>query len=146
VRTRVLLDRVGARRIDSDLVEVMLEAGCDVQWFLPADGDAPLADAAHRTHRKVLVCDNEVVFTGGVGIAEEWTGNARNPGEWRDTHFRVRGPAVDGLRSAFLRDWIESATPSSSLEWMISAPWSQSGDPRSRCCGTRTRADAALPH
>jgi cardiolipin synthase len=107
VRTRVLLDRVGARRIDSGLVELMLEAGCDVQWFRSAGGDAPLVEAAHRTHRKVLVCDGEVAFTGGVGIAEEWTGNARNPGEWRDTHFRVRGPAVDGLRSAFLRNWIE---------------------------------------
>jgi cardiolipin synthase len=49
-----------------------------------------------------------VGFTGGVGIADEWTGNARNESEWRDTHFRIRGPAVDGLRAAFLDNWLET--------------------------------------
>ena len=64
--------------------------------------------ANHRTHRKVLVVDEEVAFTGGVGIADEWQGDARNPSEWRDTHFRLRGPAVDGLRAAFLNNWVEA--------------------------------------
>jgi len=108
VRVRVMLDHVGARRIDEALVGLMLDSGCDVQWFRPVGGDASLGESLHRTHRKVLVCDGRVGFTGGVGIAEEWTGDARNPDEWRDTHFEVRGPAVDGLRSAFLRNWVES--------------------------------------
>lgn len=56
----------------------------------------------------MLVVDEEIGFTGGVGIADEWNGDARNDGEWRDTHFRIRGPAVDGLRAAFLDNWIET--------------------------------------
>jgi cardiolipin synthase len=55
-----------------------------------------------------LVVDEEIGFTGGVGIADEWNGDARNEKEWRDTHFRVQGPAVDGLRAAFLDNWIET--------------------------------------
>ncbi len=55
-----------------------------------------------------MVVDEAIGFTGGVGIADEWNGDARNEQEWRDTHFRVRGPAVDGLRAAFLDNWIET--------------------------------------
>jgi cardiolipin synthase A/B len=55
-----------------------------------------------------MVVDEEIGFTGGVGIADEWNGDARNEKEWRDTHFRVRGPSVDGLRAAFLDNWIET--------------------------------------
>ena len=62
----------------------------------------------HRTHRKVLVVDESIAFTGGVGIADEWKGDARNEHEWRDTHFRIHGPAVDGLRAAFLDNWAET--------------------------------------
>lgn len=110
VRVRVLLDHVGARRMDEELIGQMLEAGCQVKWFRPV-GEAELGEVGHRTHRKVLVCDDRVGFTGGVGIAEEWTGDARDASEWRDTHFEVRGPAVDGLRSAFLSNWVETAEP-----------------------------------
>ena len=106
VRVRVLLDAVGAYRMDAALLERMRTAGVRAQHFRrPA---IRLGSANHRTHRKVLVCDDTIGFTGGVGIAEEWTGDARNPSEWRDTHFRVQGPAVDGLRSAFLGNWIET--------------------------------------
>ena len=62
----------------------------------------------HRTHRKVMIVDEAIGFTGGVGIADEWQGNARDESEWRDTHFRVTGPAVDGLRAAFLDNWAET--------------------------------------
>jgi cardiolipin synthase A/B len=58
-----------------------------------------------RTHRKILVVDGLVGFTGGVGIAEEWEGDARDPSEWRDDHFRIRGPAVRHLQGAFAEDW-----------------------------------------
>lgn len=106
VRVRVLLDTLGARHIRKPLVEQMREAGCDLRWFRAVD--SPLSRANHRTHRKLLICDETTAFTGGVGIAEEWTGDATNPTEWRDTHFRVRGRAVDGLRGAFIDNWIET--------------------------------------
>lgn len=108
VRVRVLLDALGARTMDRRLVDDMEAAGVDVRWFRPLRRFRPL-EVNHRTHRKVLVVDEAVGFTGGVGIADVWRGDARNEGEWRDTHFRVTGPAVDGLRAAFLDNWGETA-------------------------------------
>ena len=107
VRVRVLLDAVGAATMNRDLVHSLEEAGCDVRWFRPPT-TWKVWEIDHRTHRKVLICDEDVAFTGGVGIAEEWEGDARGPEEWRDTHVRVRGPAVDGLRAAFVSDWRET--------------------------------------
>ena len=108
-RVRVLLDAVGARKIADGLMDLMREAGCDVRWFRPFfDKAVPqISDANRRTHRKILVCDNKIGFCGGVGIADEWTGNARNENEWRDTHLSIRGPAVAGLLIAFLDNWAD---------------------------------------
>ncbi len=107
VRVRVLLDAWGAHPIDHDLVSSMEEAGVRIRWFRPLTR-MQVHRMNHRTHRKVVIVDESIGFTGGVGIADEWSGDARNEGEWRDTHFRVRGPAVDGLRAAFLDNWIEA--------------------------------------
>lgn len=107
VRVRVLLDTVGARSINQELVAEMREAGADVRWFRPPSWRP--WELEHRTHRKVMIVDEKVGFTGGVGIAEEWCGDARDETEWRDTHFRVRGPAIDGLRGAFETNWIETS-------------------------------------
>jgi cardiolipin synthase len=106
VRVRVLLDSWGAHPIDRDQVKSMEEAGVRVRWFRPISR-FQLGRMNHRTHRKVMIVDEAVGFTGGVGIADEWAGDARDESEWRDTHFRVRGPAVDGLRAAFLDNWLE---------------------------------------
>ncbi len=110
VRVRLLIDALGGRLIERDLVDAMDEAGVHVEWFRPPWLKSPFK-ANHRLHRKVLVVDETVAFTGGVGIAEEWCGDARNECEWRDTHVRVVGPAVDGLRSAFVQDWAETGRP-----------------------------------
>lgn len=108
VRVRVLLDAVGSRQIDDELVAAMTDAGCDLRWFRPVE-KGELGSTNHRTHRKVLVCDEVVAFTGGVGIADEWAGDARDENEWRDTHFRIRGPAVSGVRGSFISNWAETA-------------------------------------
>jgi cardiolipin synthase len=107
IRVRVLLDAWGSKPIERSLVGVMEQAGVIVRWFRPLRRFRPNT-VNHRTHRKVLIVDEAVGFVGGVGIADEWLGDARNPSEWRDTHFRVRGPAVDGLRAAFLDNWSET--------------------------------------
>jgi cardiolipin synthase len=107
IRVRVLLDGVGAKPIDSVLVERMRSGGADVRFFRPPVVHHPLR-STHRTHRKVMVCDEVVGFTGGVGIADEWLGDGRSEGCWRDTHVRLTGPAVAGLRAAFLDNWIET--------------------------------------
>ncbi|MGI5447236.1 phospholipase D-like domain-containing protein [Streptomyces sp. CA-243310] len=106
VRVRLLLDGFGSRLIEGELLEQMSGAGVEVAWFRKPLYLSPLKQN-HRCHRKVLVVDEEVAFTGGVGIAEEWCGDARNPKEWRDTHVELRGPAVDGIAAAFAQNWAE---------------------------------------
>lgn len=107
VRVRVLLDSYGARFIDTTSIGLMEDAGVQLRWFRPMK-KLRVGQINHRTHRKLLIVDEDTAFTGGVGIADEWQGDARHAGEWRDTHFRVQGPAVDGLRAAFLDNWIET--------------------------------------
>ncbi len=109
VRVRVLLDALGSSTMDDALIEAMDRAGCQVERFRPVT-KVRVWENNHRTHRKVIICDEQVAFTGGV-VADEWRGNARDPSEWRDTHFRIRGPAVDGLRAAFLQNWAETSRP-----------------------------------
>jgi cardiolipin synthase len=114
VRVRVLIDAIGGRLIDRELIDHMSRCGVQVEWFrTPLWQGALLTPLKHnhRTHRKVLVVDQRIGFTGGVGIAEEWCGDARDESEWRDTHVRVVGPAVDGLAAAFAQNWAETGQP-----------------------------------
>jgi cardiolipin synthase A/B len=104
VRCRVILDSLGARHVDDAVVDAMREAGVLVHWFRPLVG----TDPGHRTHRKVLICDEMVGFTGGIGIADEWDGSSDDGSGWRETQIRVEGPVVDGLRAAFVDDWIDA--------------------------------------
>ena len=106
-QVRLLVDALGGSRMDLGLADRMRRDGVDVQFFRQPWLRSPFAHN-HRTHRKVLVVDGQVAFTGGVGIAEEWQGDAREPSQWRDTQIRVRGPAVAGLRAAFVQNWSET--------------------------------------
>jgi cardiolipin synthase len=106
VRVRLLLDGIGSGPIDKDLLKQMHAAGVIVAWFRKPPYLSPFKQN-HRCHRKVLIVDEHLAFTGGVGIAEEWCGNARNEHEWRDTHFEVRGPAIDGIAAGFAQSWAE---------------------------------------
>ena len=111
VVVRVLIDAIGGRLIDNQLIDHMSDCGVQVEWFRKPFSVAQLTSPLkqnHRTHRKVLICDERVGFTGGVGIAEEWCGDARDETEWRDTHVRVVGPAVDGLSASFAQNWAET--------------------------------------
>ncbi|MER8184928.1 phospholipase D-like domain-containing protein [Kitasatospora sp. NPDC094015] len=106
LRVRLLLDGFGSRLIEPELLDLMTSSGVQVAWFRRPVRLSPLKQN-HRCHRKVLVVDGRTAYTGGVGIAEEWCGDARNPAEWRDTHVQVRGPAVDGIAAAFAQNWAE---------------------------------------
>jgi cardiolipin synthase A/B len=106
VECNLIVDAVGAARMDRELVRHMRDAGVHVCYFRPPKPYA-VRRLQNRTHRKLLVVDGRVGFTGGVGIAEEWTGDAQDPQHWRDTHVRVRGPVVRGLQGAFAENWLE---------------------------------------
>jgi cardiolipin synthase A/B len=108
VEVRVLLDAVGSMgsKLKSSDVDVLTGAGARVVFFhskKPWD----LWVVNHRNHRRVLVVDGRVGFTGGVGFADEWAGDADSPEHWRDTQVRVEGPAVRGLQRAFQENWSE---------------------------------------
>jgi len=107
VEVRVVLDRRGCKKIPRNLLASMREAGCKVAWFRGIRW-YNWARYNHRTHRKLLVVDGEVAFTGGVGIADQWDGNADAPNHWRDSHVRIRGPAVLAVQAAFVDNWNEA--------------------------------------
>jgi cardiolipin synthase A/B len=106
VRVHVLLDWVGAAKMDDARIEEMKTAGVEIEKYRPLRW-YNLARMNHRTHRKLLVVDGAIAFTGGVGIADIWDGHAQDPEHWRDTHFRLAGPAVAQMQAAFLDNWLE---------------------------------------
>jgi cardiolipin synthase len=107
VAVNVLLDAVGSAKMDRELTRRMDDAGVTFAYFRPPKPYA-IRRVNNRTHRKLLIVDGEVGMTGGVGIADQWTGDAQDPDHWRDTHVRVRGPIVRGLQGAFAENWLEA--------------------------------------
>jgi cardiolipin synthase len=107
VECNVIIDAVGGMKLESEVIDRMVDAGVRVRRFRPPKPYA-VRRLANRTHRKILVADGRVGLTGGVGIAEEWTGDAQDPDHWRDTHARVEGPVVRGLFGAFAENWLEA--------------------------------------
>jgi cardiolipin synthase len=107
VEVNVLLDAIGTLKMERRTIERLEQGGVRVARFRPLKPYA-LRRATNRTHRKVLVADGRIGMIGGVGIAQEWTGDAQDPDHWRDTHVRVRGPIVRGLQGAFAENWLEA--------------------------------------
>ncbi|MDP9199115.1 MAG: phospholipase D-like domain-containing protein [Pseudomonadota bacterium] len=104
VRVHVLLDWVGSQKMDAASLDMMRNAGVELEQYHPVKWYT-LNKLNNRTHRKLLVVDGRIGFTGGVGIADVWTGNAEDPDHWRDTHYRIEGPAVAHMQSAFMDNW-----------------------------------------
>ena len=105
VRVHILLDWWGSDGIEDLQLENMRAAGIEVRRYNPPRLNS-LGRMNNRTHRKLLVVDGKLGFIGGVGIADPWRGHAQDPAHWRDTHFRVEGPVVTQMQSAFLDNWI----------------------------------------
>ncbi len=106
VKVHVLLDWVGSAKMEQALIDEMRRAGVQMHRYHPPHWST-LGRMNSRTHRKLLVVDGRVGFTGGVGIAQLWTGHAQDPQHWRDSHFRVEGPVVAQMQSAFMDNWIK---------------------------------------
>lgn len=106
VPVHVLLDWVGSAKMEESYLAEMKEAGVQIEKFHKPHW-YNLARLNNRTHRKLLVVDGQVGFTGGVGIAPAWTGNAQDPDHWRDSHYLVRGPAVAQMQATFLDNWLK---------------------------------------
>jgi cardiolipin synthase len=110
VKVYALIDWVGGDRIDPKYVKEMTDAGCQVKRYHPFHILLPATwfDLDHRTHRKILVIDGTIGFTGGVGIADDWMGNAQDSKHWRDTHYRIEGPVVSQLQAVFDDNWMQT--------------------------------------
>ena len=106
VPVHVLLDWVGSAKMEESYLAEMKEAGVQIEKFHKPHW-YNLARLNNRTHRKLLVVDGQVGFTGGVGIAPAWTGNAQDPDHWRDSHYLVRGPVVAQMQATFLDNWLK---------------------------------------
>ncbi len=106
VTVRIVLDAMGGE-LSRESQKQLTDAGVTLVWF---NSLRPwtLEETNYRTHRKVLVVDGTIAFTGGVGLADHWLGDAEDPEHWRDTHFSVTGPAVRALESSFYENWLES--------------------------------------
>ena len=106
VPVHVLLDWVGSAKVDDDFIKEMESAGVQIRRFhKPTWYD--IARMNNRTHRKLLVVDGRVGFTGGVGIAPEWTGNGQDTQHWRDSHYKVEGPVVAQMQAVFMDNWVK---------------------------------------
>ncbi len=101
---KILLDAIGSAQIGRDILHILSDAGCQVAWYNPIRWYT-LGRFNNRTHRKSLIVDGRIAFTGGAGIADHWRGDARNPGEWRDIQIRLEGPAVVPLQTGFAHNW-----------------------------------------
>jgi cardiolipin synthase len=107
VGVNVLLDAAGSFFVPRDYLVRMRDSGCHVAFFRPLR-PWQINRLNHRTHRRILVVDGRVAFTGGFGISEQWAGNGRQPRHWRETAVRIEGPAVRDLQGAFAQDWRET--------------------------------------
>ena len=106
VKVHVLLDWVGSAKIDASFLEQMKSAGVEIEKFHKPEWHT-LARMNNRTHRKLLVIDGSTGFTGGVGIAPKWTGSGQDAEHWRDSHFRIEGPAVAQMQAVFMDNWLK---------------------------------------
>lgn len=106
VKVHVLLDWVGSARIDDAFLKEMETAGVEIRKFHKPHW-YNLARMNNRTHRKLLVADGKTGFTGGVGIAPQWTGAGQDAEHWRDSHFRIEGPAVAQMQAVFMDNWLK---------------------------------------
>jgi len=107
VQVKVILDAVGSSGMSRSLIDFMARNGVDLEWYHPLRWYT-LSRLNHRTHRKLLIVDGEVGFSGGVGIADNWLGDADSKEHWRETVIRVEGPVVTQMQFAFMDNWVKS--------------------------------------
>lgn len=105
VAVHVLVDAIGARKMDSSAVRALNAGGVHFEFYHPLRWNT-LDRLNNRDHRKLLIVDGRIGFTGGANIADAWMGNGQQPDHWRDMQFQVEGPVVAQMEAVFESDWI----------------------------------------
>jgi cardiolipin synthase len=109
VIVKILLDAVGSSNIGTEILETLEAGGCQLAWFNPIKWYT-IGQFNYRTHRKSLIIDGRIGFTGGAGIADHWVGHAQDPAHWRDMQIRIDGPGVLPLQTGFARNWLQTTS------------------------------------
>jgi cardiolipin synthase len=116
IKVKILLDAIGSATIGEKIFYTLKTGGCQVAWYNPIHWYT-IGRFNHRTHRKSLIIDGRVAFTGGAGIADQWLGHAQDPDHWRDIQVRLEGPGVTPLQTGFAQNWLESTGELVSGSW-----------------------------
>ena len=107
VHVKILLDTVGSSTIGEEILKILESGPCQLAWYNPVRWYS-VGRFNHRTHRKSLIVDGRVAFTGGAGIADHWVGHAQDPKHWRDMQVRIEGPGVIPLQTGFAQNWLQT--------------------------------------
>lgn len=107
VPVKLLIDAIGSATLGEDIFRILEAGGCQLAWFRPIHWYT-IHRANQRNHRKSLIVDGRLAFTGGSGLADQWLGSAEDEHEWRDIQARVEGPAVRGLQTGFAQNWLRT--------------------------------------
>ena len=107
IGVKILLDAVGSSTIGDEILEILEQGGCQLAWYNPVRLSS-IGRLNHRTHRKSLIIDGRLAFTGGAGIADHWMGHAQDIHHWRDMQIQIEGPAVMPLQTGFAQNWLET--------------------------------------
>jgi cardiolipin synthase A/B len=107
VGVNILLDAFGSLAMPREYADLLTVSGCHLAWFRPLS-QYVFRRYYKRNHRRIVVVDGRIGFTGGAGVSRKWMGNGRTEGHWRDTDVRVEGPVVEYLQAAFAENWLEA--------------------------------------
>ena len=107
VIVKILLDAVGSATVGNEVLTRLEAGGCQLAWFNPVHWYT-VGRFNHRTHRKSLIIDGRIAFTGGAGFADHWRGDAQDPDHWRDMQIRIEGPGAVPLQTGFCQNWMQS--------------------------------------
>jgi cardiolipin synthase len=132
VDVRLLYDSIGSLGLEPAVLADLIEAGGEVLAFNPIGRLVPGFAPRRRDHRKILVVDGKVAFTGGLNIGDEYAAGRTGPvsSEWRDAHVRVVGPAVRDLEAVFLESWFRADGPGLPWDTLLGAEPAAAGNVR----------------
>lgn len=105
VQIRILYDGIGSRSLSKKYIRKLQKAGVEVYSFLPVKFGKFLSSINYRNHRKIIVIDNKIAFTGGINVSDKYVKGDPNLGIWHDMHLQLEGPVVHSLQAIFVMDW-----------------------------------------
>jgi cardiolipin synthase len=107
ISVKLLIDAIGSATLGSEIFRILNASGCQLAWFHPIKWYT-VHRANLRNHRKSLIVDGSIAFTGGAGLGDHWLGNAENEHQWRDIQVRIEGPAAASVQAGFAQNWLRT--------------------------------------